>query len=1013
MSDGSRIEQYNGDFKYWAFISYSHADKNWAGWVHRGLESYRVPAKLVGRPSRDGMMPRRLFPVFRDREELPTSADLGSAIRDALFRSRYLIVVCSSRAAVSRWVNEEVRQFKEFGRSDRVLCLIVDGEPNVTDSPKCGSLECFPPAIRFSVDEQGKLTDDRVEPIAADVRSGGDGRMDARLKLLAGVLGADFDQLKQRERHRRKVVWWTRVALAVVIIGLFTGAYMNAQARRRADLARYHRDQLIERGRQELLNGDSAKALPWLSAAYSTGATDAPLRFMLAEALRPGRALELKLDRSVKERILWAHVLPDGAHFVTGHADKTVRLREISTGKVLSQFTALGERTDLYGLSPDGQRFVATRDVTATVWNLRSGAVEHVLRGHDLTIRAVAFSLDGNLLATASADNTAVIWNLGSGERTQVFQGHTATIRAVIFSPNGKVLATGGLDESVKLWDVQKGTLLRSLDDQGATVEHLAYFRDGSRLAVFGRDSRVSVWETRSGSLLGQSPTGLVALAANLDHVASQAVAVVTRRPAKASWLLDLTTGQKLGDLRSQLAAADFSPDGRQILYENSALRTVELSDASTGRLLLSLPSSHSLSPLDVAMNQIEFDESGSRVVTVSATGELSIWRVTTTLPFETGTQPEFAGGAFFDRAGQNVIVVFPHAIVICDAHTRARLASWMTESFLVKQVSFDNREGRMAIAGSDGAIHIWSFRTSAAETSLPGRSAQLSPDSKTGVIARADRSVALFDPATGAISRVPTPEVANVSKHSATDAGVHVEFSTDSERVLTASGNEGTKVFSVRSGQKLWTSPSNLSVDIGYTAHFRPDGNAVFLAGRSGGKLWDLSKDRLIAGVAGDAWFGITGAGFSTDGKWLFSAGSGVVKILSASSGALEATLDCGGDSLSFHPGGELAMTARAHGRIQVWSVKDARLLSVFEGEDAQFAPDGETILIGGHSASSRSFQLENRPAASVAASAALQSPWRLDGNHLVTSDRDASAILPVRTSPAPQSPTPAASPP
>src|SRR5258708_5038603 len=116
-------------FQYWAFISYSHQDKGWGDRLHRGLETYRVPRRLVGRASRDGSVPKRLFPIFRDREELPTSADLSANINEALKTSRYLIVICSPKSAVSHWVNEEIKSFKALGGEDRVLCLIIDGEP--------------------------------------------------------------------------------------------------------------------------------------------------------------------------------------------------------------------------------------------------------------------------------------------------------------------------------------------------------------------------------------------------------------------------------------------------------------------------------------------------------------------------------------------------------------------------------------------------------------------------------------------------------------------------------------------------------------------------------------------------------------------------------------------------------------------------------------------------------------------------------------------------------------------
>ena len=101
--------------KYWAFLSYSHQDTKLCEWVHRELETFRVPRRLVGRDTREGKTPSRLFPVFRDRDELPGSSELGKNLAQALEQSRYLIVICSPAAARSRWVNEEIRQFKAMG----------------------------------------------------------------------------------------------------------------------------------------------------------------------------------------------------------------------------------------------------------------------------------------------------------------------------------------------------------------------------------------------------------------------------------------------------------------------------------------------------------------------------------------------------------------------------------------------------------------------------------------------------------------------------------------------------------------------------------------------------------------------------------------------------------------------------------------------------------------------------------------------------------------------------------
>src|SRR5262245_23004992 len=69
-----------GAAEYVAFISYSHADSKWAAWLHRAIESYHVPRQFVGQSSPLGKIPRRLAPVFRDRDELPSSSNLGAAL---------------------------------------------------------------------------------------------------------------------------------------------------------------------------------------------------------------------------------------------------------------------------------------------------------------------------------------------------------------------------------------------------------------------------------------------------------------------------------------------------------------------------------------------------------------------------------------------------------------------------------------------------------------------------------------------------------------------------------------------------------------------------------------------------------------------------------------------------------------------------------------------------------------------------------------------------------------------
>ncbi|MEM7069749.1 MAG: TIR domain-containing protein [Pseudomonadota bacterium] len=227
--------------KYRSFISYSHRDKKWGDWLHRRLERYRIPKVLVGKETRFGPVPPKIFPVFRDREELPTSSDLSLAIQSALNSSQTLIVICSPNSAKSKWVNEEILAFKRMHGEDNILAIIVDGEPNGSEKPGYEDIECFPNALRFKMGKSGKLTKSRTEPIAADVREAADGKDNALLKLIAGVLAVDFNDLKQREvaeeRKRTRRAQLLAACMGVMAVAAAGAGWFAWDQRNKAEAA--------------------------------------------------------------------------------------------------------------------------------------------------------------------------------------------------------------------------------------------------------------------------------------------------------------------------------------------------------------------------------------------------------------------------------------------------------------------------------------------------------------------------------------------------------------------------------------------------------------------------------------------------------------------------------------------------------------------------------------------------------------------------------------------------------
>jgi tetratricopeptide (TPR) repeat protein len=276
--------------KYYAFLSYSHSDEATADWLHGALERFRTPGALAGRLTDNGVIPRRLTPIFRDRHELPASQDLAAGIREALDSSQFLIVLCSPAAAASRWVNAEIDMFKRHRPDGCVLAAIVSGEPFASDMPGREAEECLPPALRLKYDRRGRPTTRPAEPLAADLRDHRDGKRLGLLKLIAGMFGVGLDELVQREAHRRQrrlgiVAAASLAGMAVTstlaIVALDSRDEARDQRREAEGLVGFMlgdlRSKLEPLGRLDALDAVGARALKYFESQDKSELSDAAL----------------------------------------------------------------------------------------------------------------------------------------------------------------------------------------------------------------------------------------------------------------------------------------------------------------------------------------------------------------------------------------------------------------------------------------------------------------------------------------------------------------------------------------------------------------------------------------------------------------------------------------------------------------------------------------------------------------------------------------------------------------
>ncbi|NEN88578.1 MAG: hypothetical protein F6K48_06455 [Okeania sp. SIO3H1] len=154
--------------------------------------------------------------------------------------------------------------------------------------------------------------------------------------------------------------------------------------------------------------------------------------------------------------------------------------------------------------SPDGETIAtASADNTVKLWS-RQGNLLQTLTSHEDRVFDVAFSPDGETIATASADNTVKLWSR-QGKLLQTLSDHEDTVRAVAFSPDGETIATASSDNTVKLWN-QKGKLLQTLSGHQNWVWGVAFSPDGKTIATASADKTGKLWN-QQGKLL-QTLTG-------------------------------------------------------------------------------------------------------------------------------------------------------------------------------------------------------------------------------------------------------------------------------------------------------------------------------------------------------------------------------------------------------------------------------------------------------------------------------------------------------------------------